>query len=157
MHEKCLLSYHLFPHHTLHHPILHHHPTSAPPPDHNTTAPHPTLTSSTHTPHTPHTTNVHHCNLPIPPRPILSVWGGGGGPARFHILHRIWGPDGPPALKLGVCGLMLIICRVDVGRFFVAEGRAGWGQVKNVACPKTNLKSKIASRKIVCGLFGPAC
>ena len=31
------------------------------------------------------------------------------------------------------CGSTLVDCRVDVGRFVVAEGRAGWGQVKNDA------------------------
>jgi hypothetical protein len=43
---------------------------------------------------------------------------------------------------------MLVDLKVDVGRFFVAEGRAGLGQVKHVAFPFS--KSEIASMKIVC-------
>ena len=51
---------------------------------------------------------------------------------------------------------MLVDVRVYVGRFFVAEGRAGWGRVKHVAFPK--LCSKIEDSikenrvwKILCG------
>jgi hypothetical protein len=45
---------------------------------------------------------------------------------------------------------------VDIGRFFVAEGRACWGQVKNVAFPKSFSKAEDSNKehrvwKIVCG------
>ena len=96
---------------------------------------------------------------------IVAGPGHGGGLALFHTVHRNLGPDGPSALTCGLCGSMLVDVRVDVGRFFVAEGRAGWGQVKHVAFPKHFQKTKIASRKIVCGkscvekcaLFGQIC
>ncbi len=39
----------------------------------------------------------------------------------------------PSPLKCGLCGSMLVDVKDDVGRFLVAEGRAGWGRVKNVA------------------------
>ena len=39
-------------------------------------------------------------------------------------------------VEFGRCLSILIDFQVDVGRFFVAEGRACRGQVKNVECPK---------------------
>ncbi len=79
-----------------------------------------------------------------------------GGLALFHTVHRNLGPDGPSALKCGLCGSIWVDLGVDVGRFFVAEGRAGRGRVKNVAFP--NIFSKIEDSikenrvwKIVCG------
>ena len=41
-----------------------------------------------------------------------------------HTVQRNWGPDGP-AFKIGLCGSIVVNVRVDVGRFFVVEGRAG--------------------------------
>ncbi len=55
------------------------------------------------------------------------------GLALFHIVHWIWGLDGPTPSTNRLCGSMLVDVQVDVGRFFVAEGRAGRGRVKNVA------------------------
>ncbi len=55
------------------------------------------------------------------------------GLALFHGIHRNLGPDGPSAFKCGLCGSIVVDVRVDVGRFFVAEGRACRGQVKSVA------------------------
>ncbi len=80
--------------------------------------------------------------------PPLQTW---GGLALFHTVHRNLGLDGPSAFNCGLCGSILADVRVDVGRFCVAEGRAGWGQVNTLHFPKTNQKTNIASRKIVCG------
>ena len=46
------------------------------------------------------------------------------GPSRRNVRH----------------GIIVFDFRVDVGRVFFAEGRAGWGQVKNVAFPKLSSK-----------------
>ncbi len=56
-----------------------------------------------------------------------------GSCAIFHTVHSNLGPDGPPPSTFGLCGSMLVDCGVDVGRFFVAEGRACHGQLKHVA------------------------
>ena len=79
-----------------------------------------------------------------------------GSLALFHAVHRNFGPDGPSASTFGIRGSILIDCKVDVGCFFVAEGRAGWGRVKNAAFP--NILSKLEDSikenrvwKIVCG------
>ena len=63
-----------------------------------------------------------------------------GGFALFHTVHMNLGPDGPSALKCRLCGSILVDFRVDVDRFFVAEGRAGWGQEKQVAFPQNKIK-----------------
>ena len=79
-----------------------------------------------------------------------------GGLTLFHTLHRNLGTDGPSAFKCGLCGPMLADVWVDVGRFVVAEGRAGRGQVKHVAFPKlfSNIEDGIKENrvwKIECG------
>ena len=58
---------------------------------------------------------------------------GGGGLALLYAVHRNLGPDGAPRSNVGPCGPTLVDFRVDVGLVFLAEGRAFWGQVKNVA------------------------
>jgi hypothetical protein len=80
----------------------------------------------------------------------------GGGLALFHTVHRNLGPDGPSAFTNGLCGSLLVDVGVDVGRFWVAEGRAGRGQVKNAAFPKLFSKNEDSIKenrvwKIVCG------
>ncbi len=55
----------------------------------------------------------------------------------------ILGPDGPSALN---CGSMLVDVKVDVGRFFVAEGRACWGRVNNDML--SNTFSKVVFQKV---------
>ncbi len=56
-----------------------------------------------------------------------------GGLALFRTVHTNFGPGGPSASKLGLCGSIWAVFLVDVVLCFVAEGRAGWGQVKNDA------------------------
>ena len=57
-------------------------------------------------------------------------------PRQKKTVHTNLGLDGPSALNIGVCGSFGVDFKVDVDRFLVSEGRAGWGQVKIVACPK---------------------
>jgi hypothetical protein len=63
-------------------------------------------------------------------------------------VHANLGPDGPSASTCGLCGSMLVDFKVDVGRFFVAEGRAGLGQVKHVAFPFFKIGDSINENRV---------
>ena len=80
----------------------------------------------------------------------------GGGLARFNTVHQNLGLDGPSALTCGLCGSNVVDFGVVVGRFWVAEGRACRGRVKNVAFPQCFPKIERSIKenrvwKIVCG------
>ncbi len=71
-----------------------------------------------------------------------------GGLALFHTVHMNLGPDGPPPLKCGLCGSMLVDFQVDI----LSPKAAPVGDKQKRCISKSNFqKSKIVSRKLVCG------